>query len=195
MDESQVSGKEARAVMNGQCFGIQDNGRVPFTVSELTLAREEGRPLFYVPEGSLISFPEILRPAFVDSDVAHESNTEWVRTPVSSRYVLASPGLWKGTQDLPLWTQENCIESYEILSPYEIVCMSALYRESRECSLFTGKARTTHRFNSSPTHLHTHPLTAILSYDTRGMVRIGKGYTSQVADDLGVFVGIRRHVL
>lgn len=187
-----ISMGSACAMMGDKVFSSREDVLVPFTRGELHEARRANYSLFCIPAGSLRAFPTGLEQIHVDADIADVLRQEWTHTCSPATFVLASPFLYPGATGLPFSEQEECVTRQSILTPYEIVCMGALYRRAGRGQLFTGSARTNAQIGGRISHLHAYPLTAILTFDKKGNLRINRGYTSQVSEDLGVLAGTRR---
>ncbi len=190
-----ISMASARAILGDRLLSLTDDAFVPYTRAELFEARRANLSLFHIPEGSLRAFPKEMEQIHDNVDIEDVQREAWTHTCSPATFILAHHFLYPGTTGLPFWDQQKCVVRRSMLTPYEIACMSALYRVAGKGVLFTGYARTNAQMGSSVSHLHTYPLTAILSFNVKGNLRISRGYTSQVAPDLGVLAGTRRLAL
>ncbi len=189
-----ISMGAARAMMGDRILSSSEDMLVPFMRGELFEARRANCFLFCIPAGSFRTFPNRIEQIHVDSDIEDVSREAWTYACSPATFILAHPSLYPGTVGLPIWEQEKCVLRQQVLTPYEIACMSALYKATGKGRLFTGCARTYAQMGTSVSHLHTYPLTAILSFDAKENLRINRGYTSQVASNLGVLAGTRRQI-
>jgi hypothetical protein len=180
--------------MNGRFVSDIADVPVPFSRAELIDAYHRGFSLYFVPEGSFVSFPCDIEPVHGPIDVGQEDRVRWLSDVTRASYVLTYPRLYLGTVALPLEAQREVARPFSILSPYELACMGAYGKRLGRGDLFAGQARTEFECGVPSTHLHSNPLTAIAEYDGAGIMRFLRGYTSQVSPNLGVVVGVRRPV-
>ena len=187
-----ISMAGARAIMGNNLLTFEENVLVPFTRAELFEARRASFSLFHIPEGSLRAFPKGMEHVHVDADIEDVRREEWIHKSSPSAFILSFAFPYPGTTGLPFWEQEKRVSMRDLFTPYEIVCMSALYKTAGKGKLFEGALRTNAVIQGAMSHLHTYPLTAILTFDEQENIRITRGYTSQVNPNLGVLAGTRR---
>lgn len=149
-------------------------------------------PPFVIPGGSFVQFPTELMGIYDADDLGYLGRQEWLSTAVEPVVLTVFPNLLPKTYGMAL--QEQCANVGECvpLSLYEIACAAALHRIRGGNRLFEGKVRTVTQIQAPLSHLHTHPLTVIVSYDQKGILRFERGYVTQISDDLGLLVGMRR---
>jgi len=195
MSES-ITTRAARAIMNGRYIGGLQDVPVPFSRAELYCAYRGGFFLFHVPAGSLGSYPGHLHAVLEERDFLYERDAFRNEALTQAEFVLAPPRLHVGSGGCTLDEQKREVHSHSILSPYEIVTMYSLFHGMYPGkALFLGQARTEYEVGAFRTHLHTEPLTTILSSTVPGHIKLGKGYVTQISPELGVMTGERRLVV
>lgn len=186
-----VSGAIARTIMSDQVHLVELEMKVPFSRADLFVLARARAHLFHIPAGSFLEFPASLDIVHFMEDIVYEQQNTWACTRSADVFVVMHPYQGLQHRGLMLREQQAYLGTESILSPYEVACLASYWSSEGRGPLFSGQARTAQEVSTISNHVHTYPLTVLMSYDQCGRLRLGRGYASQVSSSLGVLAGRR----